>query len=262
MDAVSLEALQRLNMPVAEQRVVDRAGHANGSRLEALREAALGVGARGGLQSESAVINAALEQTKRNLDTVYDFTPLMIKGRVIPAVLTETRDIYTQGDASNLRLAGVAYKIDVQPRFSSRPPNWREYLTMNFGGGSLPSSVLLPRTPEEQEVWSQAVAVGWVQGIRQADEIFTSNRNRLNRDYVGMCRYHVLALKNMVTIPVVAEQAMPINTTGNSMSLDETLLRITTVPQFNKDMKGWSPLGSENDAASRNGDDQPVRSAK
>lgn len=262
MDAVSLEALQRLNMPISEQRVVDRSGHAEGSRLEALREAALGVGARGGLQAESEVINSALEKTKRNLDTVYDFTTLMIKGRVIPAVMTETRDIYTQGDAVNLRLAGVAYKIDAQPRFSSRPPNWREYLMMNYGTGTLPSSVLLPRTAEEQDVWSKAVADGWVQGIRQADEIFTSNRNRLNRDYVGMCRYHILALKNMVTIPVVAEQAMPINTSGNSMSLDETLLRITAMPEFNKDMKGWSPLGSENDGAARNGDDAHAKGAK
>ena len=249
MDAVSLEALQQLNLPVAEQRVIDKSGHVNGSRLEALREAALGVGARGGLQSESVVINAALELTKRNLDTVYDFTPLMIKGRVVPAVLTETRDIYTQGDNVNLRLAGVTYKIDSQPRFASRAPNWREYLTMNFDGGTLPSSVLLPRTPEEQEIWSKEVAAGWKQGIRQADEIFSTNRNRLNRDYVGMCRYHVLALKNMVTIPVVATQAMPINTTGNTMSIDETLLRITALPAFNKDLKGWLPLGSENDTA-------------
>lgn len=245
MDAISLEVLQKLNMPIAEQRVVDQSGRSNGSRLEALREAAFGVGARGGLQSQSAIINTALDKTKRNLDTIYDFTPLMIKGRVIPAVLTETRDIYTQGDAVSLRLAGRAYKIDAQPRFSSRPPNWREYLGMNYGGSTLPSTMLLPRTTDEQVVWQKKVAEGWGQGVIQANDIFQTNLNRLNRDYVGMCRYHILALKRMVTIPVVAEQSMPINTSGNTMSLDETLLRITALPAFNTDMSKWTSLGSE-----------------
>lgn len=245
MDAISLEALQRLNQPVAEQRVVEQSSRKNGFRLEALREAALGVGARGGLIAQGALINKTLQEVKRNLDVVYDFSPLMIKGRVIPPVLTETREIYTQGDAISLRLAGRSYKVEAQARFASRPPQWREYLSMEYGGVTMPSSTLLPRSAEEQEVWKMAVASGWTQGVKQANEIFELNLNRLNRDYAGMSRYHVLALKRMVTIPVVAEQNMPMNTSGNSMSLDETLLRITALPQFNTDMKDWAPLGGE-----------------
>lgn len=245
MDAITLEALQQLNQPVAEQRIVAQSTRRNGDRLEALREAALGVGARGGLIFEGGVINKSLDRVKRNLDTVYDFSPLMIKSRVIPPVLTEARDIYTQGDPATLRLAGRSYKVEAQARFASRPPQWREYLAMEYGGVTMPSPTLLPRSTEEQEVWRKAVADGWMQGVKQADEIFDTNLSRLNRDYVGMTRYHVLAIKGMVTIPVVAEQSMPINTTGNTMSLDETLLRITALPQFNADMKEWMPLGGE-----------------
>jgi len=245
VDAITLEALQKLNAPVMEQRAPAGDGRKTGDRYEAVRDAAFGVGARGGLVAETSVINAALEQMKRKMDTIYDFQPLMIQNRVIPPVLTTARDIYTQGDVVTLRLAGVSYNVESQAHFASRPPNWREYLMMEVGELAMPSAGLLPRTDEERNLWIKGVADGWVSGIKQADEMFDTNLNRLNRDYVGMTRYHVLALKNMVTIPVVAQQSMPINTSGNSMSLDETLLRITALPQFNTNMKGWSSLGGE-----------------
>lgn len=255
MDVGSLEALQNLNQPAYEQRVTEKSGEKAGSsfRLDALREAAVGVGARGGLVNQTKVVNRALDRIARNLDAIYDFTPLMIKGRVIPPVLTITKDVYTQGDATNLRLAGRSYKIEAQPRFSSRPPQWREYIYIDYGEAKLPSATLLPRSPEEQEVWRKAVNEGWQQGVEQANLIFNTNVNRLNRDYVGMVRYHVLAMKRMVTLPVVAEQNMPLNTSGNSMSVDETLLRITALPEFNADMRDWSPLMNEEDVIQKPG---------
>lgn len=248
MDAVSLEAIQNLNQSHYEQRVVS--GDKGGVRLDALREAALGLGARGGLKSQTRVINKALDQVKRNLDTVYDFAPLMIRGRVVPAVLTETREVYTQGGETKLRLAGRSYKVEAQARFSSRPPHWRDYLYVDYGDEDpMPSRSLLPRTGEEQEVWRKITTEGWTQGVEQANVNFQTNLNRLTRDYTGMVRYHVLALKRMVTMPVVAEQSMPINMSGNTMSLDETLLRITAMPEFNADMSDWTPLVAEVDPA-------------
>lgn len=249
---ISLEAIQNLTPPYYEQRVVD---NASGSvpRLEALREAALGAGARGGLVYQTDNINKVLEKVQRNLDTVYDFTPLMIRGRVSPPVLTETREVYSQGDGTNLRLAGRTYKVEVQAKFSSRPPQWRDYLYIVYGDDSTPSSKLMPVNSNEQKVWKATVADGWRQGVEQANMIFQTNLNRLHRDYAGMIRYHILALKRMVTMPVVAEQNMPINTSGDTMSVDETLLRITALPEFNSDMKDWTPLGGEVEQTQRPG---------
>lgn len=244
MDMMSLEALQNLNDSYYEQQA--KADQMQmGTRLDALREAAIGVGARGGLVHQTKIINQALDELKRKLDTIYDFAPLMIVGRVIPPVLTETRDVYTQGDGANLRLAGRTYKVEAQARFSSRPPNWRDYLYMSYSDDPMPSRILLPHNQDEQEIWKKAVVDGWAKGVHQANEIFTINLNRLNRDYIGMTRYRILALKRMVTMPVVAEQSMPINASGNTMSLDETLLRITALPSFNSDMRDWMPLSGE-----------------
>lgn len=249
---VSLEAIQNLTPPYYEQRVVE---NASGSvpRLDALREAALGAGARGGLIAQTSIINLALDKVQRNLDTVYDFSPLMIRGRVVPPVLTETREVYSQGDGANLRLAGRSYKVEAQARFGSRPPQWRDYLYVVYGDDPLPSAKLMPVNGKEQEVWKSSVTEGWKQGVEQANMIFQTNLNRLNRDYTGMVRYHILALKRMVTMPVVAEQNMPINRSGDTMSVDETLLRITALPEFNADMKEWTPLIGEVQQAQRMG---------
>jgi defect-in-organelle-trafficking protein DotC len=253
IDAVTLEALQNLNQPAAEQRVVSGSGSADlgNYRLDALRDAALGLGARGGLIARTAVINKVLAEQARKLDVIYDFSPLLIQGRVIPPVMTRVNDIYAQRGDQTIRIARTDWAIYAQARFSSRPPTWREYLMNDAGQLAPPSSVLYPKDESEHEIWQKAVAKGWANGIKQADETYQLNLNRLTRDYTGMTNYRVLALKHMVTLPIVASMDMPLNTTGKTMSLDETLLRLTVLPSFNTNMKDWEALGGEEDQLQR-----------
>ena len=113
-------------------------------------------------------------------------------------------------------------------------------------GELTPASLqLLPRDSNEQEIWRRAVAEGWQQGIRQADEIFEANSKRLERDYTGMIRYHKLALNNKITLPALAQSMLPINSKGDTMTVDEQLLRITRLPAFNTNMSQWEALGQE-----------------
>jgi len=247
---ISLEAIQNMNQPAYVQSAIKQNGEKASWRIAALRDAALGVGARAGLLYQTRLNNQALEKVARRLDTVYAFGALMIQGRVVPPVFTETKDNYTQGNNVTLRLGRQSYKVEFQARFSSRPPHWRDYLISPVGSTlAMSSDELLPRDSGEQEVWRKAAAEGWTQGVEQAGVIFETSMNRLNRDFVGMCRYHILALKNMVTMPIVAEQNMPINASGDSMNLDETLLRITALPEFNTDMKEWRSLTSRHQRA-------------
>lgn len=245
VDLATLEALQNLNQPAIEQRISEKGDDVRGTRLEALRNAALGVGARGALIARTKVINLALKKAERMLDTTYSFKDLMIEGRVIPAVLTESRDAYTQDGERTILLSGIKYNIESQVRFASRAPTWREYLYMEPGEMTMSSLQLLPRDSAEREIWRKAVSEGWADGTRQADEIFEANANRLNRDFIGMTRYRILAYKKQMTLPIVSEALMPINTTGNTMTVDEQLLRITSQPAFNTDMRKWDALGQE-----------------
>jgi len=251
MDAVSLEALQNLNQPVIEQRVAAGAGTGDGSlgnfRLDALREAATGVGARGGLLAETKLINGELKKNARQYDTIYNFAPLMIEGRVVPPVLTQTKDLYAQRGVDTIRLAKQDWTILAQAHFASRPPTWREYILAEPGTLAMPSNILLPKNDAEREIWRVAVAAGWEMGIKQADDAFKINRNRLVRDYRGMVNYHLLAARKMVTLPIVAQLNMPLNSTGQTMTMDETVLRLTAVPQFDTNMNNWQSLGEEVD---------------
>lgn len=249
VDAITLESLQSMNQPVIEQRAAAAAGSGSlgNFRLDALREAATGVGARGGLIAESKLINSVLKEHAREYDTVYNFAPLMIQGRVVPPVLTQTKDLYTQHGGDTIRIARQDWTILSQARFTSRPPSWREYILIEPGELAMPSNVLLPTNDAEREIWRLAVAAGWEMGVKQADDAFKINESRLLRDYRGMVNYHVLALKKMVTLPIVAQLDMPLKSSGETMSMDETVLRLTALPQFDTDMKKWQPLGNEVD---------------
>ncbi|WP_199030741.1 type IV secretory system conjugative DNA transfer family protein [Ralstonia sp. ASV6] len=248
-DAISLEALQQLSQPAIEQRAVAGAGGSDfgNFRLNALHDAAFGVGARGGLISESRLINDVLQSKARELDVIWDFAPLMIQGRVVPPVLNRVDDIYAQRGDRTIRIAKTDWAFQAQARLTSRPPSWREYLLQDPGTLAPPSAVLYPANSAEREIWQRAVAEGWQSGVKQADETYELNLNRLKRDYVGMKNYRVLAYNQMVTMPIVAQMDMPLNTTGDTMSVDETLLRMTTLPAFNTNMKDWQALGREDE---------------
>lgn len=248
--STSLSELQEMKRGSAESKV-ESANERGGIRLEALREAALGLGARGGLAYQAGIQNRALEIVARDLDTIYDFSTLMIAGRVIPAVMSKVVDLYKQDGANIVRLSGTQYRIEAQARFSSRPPIWREYLIQEFGPVTPPNSALLPRTLEEQDIWRRLVAEGWEQGVEQAKIMLTTNQARLNRDFTGMVLYHRLALDNVVTMPVVASSHMPVTGSGDVLGLDETLLRITEVPKFQRDAKKWQALTLEEDVMTR-----------
>lgn len=209
-------------------------------RLQAVYDTALGLGVNSGIAWQLAAIRKTITKQERNLDTVYNFNPLMIKGRVVPPVITETRDVYSQEGEQALRLSGAYYKIEKQAHFSSVPPNWRGYLdfpqpTIN----TVAITSLKPKDSDEEKIWESAVKDGWQQGIEQANIMFEHGLDQLNRDYTGMMRFHRFALKGMITLPAIASESINVTSTGQTMAVDETLLRLTTLPEFNSKMNAW-----------------------
>lgn len=239
MDAVTLEQLQNPASAYYSEAKAGFGGKNGGIRLNAVRDAAVGVGLRGGMKARSDEINDALKQVDRAMDVTYDFRPYVVQDRVLPPVIVESRDVYTQSGDSVLRLAGRSYRIESQARFVSRVPTWREYLVMKYEI-TMPSPALLPKTPEETEVWRRSVAEGWREGIEQADKVFDMNYDRLHRDYLGILRFHRLVASNMVTMPIIAQSSTPVSGDGNQMAVDEHLLRITLLPSFNLNSDNWT----------------------
>lgn len=240
MDAIATEvvALEQLQNPQSAYYAAAKTSATTGNiRLDAVRNAALAVGIRGGLKFRTAELVSALTKVTRQMDMVYNFTPYLIKGRVLPPVIVESRDIYTGSDMS-IRMAGRSYKIESQARFVSRPPTWKDYLVVNYDV-AMPSSALMPKDAIETVLWSKTVADGWQQGIEQANQAFEANFDRLDRDYIGVVRFHKLLKSNMISMPIIAKSETSISGDSSTMYVDEELLRITVLPSFNLKIFDW-----------------------
>ena len=242
MPPITLDEVQRLyDRPGYIESVKVEDGDVSKIRIQAVLNAATGVGVKAGLAWQLGNIDSVIKQRARDFDTIYDFGGLMIRGRVVPPVITETRDIYNQDGDHTLRLSGAYYRIERQARFSSVAPHWREYLS--FSRPKLDRSMLLtgllPRGSGEKRIWKAAMESGWRQGVEQANLMLRHGLDKMNRDFSGMIRFHTFVMQGKLTMPAIASESIPVVYDGQSMAVDETLLRITTLPEFNEKMSTW-----------------------
>jgi len=259
MPPMTLEQAQRLYEGPAYVQMVDEArGGASGAaaaalvaqqndarraRSQALLDTALGVGVKAGIAWQLDRIQRNVRANERALDTIYDFGDLMIQGRVVPPVIIKSTDLYNQDGDLTLRLSGAYYKIESQAKFSSIAPSWRGYLSFPQGGRSSSSfDMIKPQSSAEKRLWEQGVSDGWRQGIEQANIMLEHSMDRLNRDFIGMLQFHEFVLQGKISMPVIASESIPVINDGSTMTVDETLLRITTLSAFDGDMKKWIGL--------------------
>lgn len=182
-------------------------------------------------------INNVIQSDSRQLDAIYNFNALMIQGKVIPPVISEANDLYNQKGTDQIRLTKRVYNIEKQASFSSTAPNWRSYLNVNYEADafdkiSFMGGDLSPRNEVERRVWQKATVDGWNIGINEAGIALQQKLERLNRDYIGMIKFHLLAMQGRITMPAISSYNLYDKNTGVQWAIDETLLRIDTLPQF------------------------------
>jgi defect in organelle trafficking protein DotC len=211
-------------------------------RTEALKETALTLGAQSGLATRARAIGNDLEMEAKYLRNVFNFSALMLEHGLLPPVLVEANNTVSYDGPNTLRLSDKTYKIVAQAQFVTTPPNWRNYLWMEFASPEMPNKTLLPRTKEEQVIWKEYIAIGWEQGIEQANSIFQENLARLKRDYAGMLIYRQLLAKHMISKPYVATTKLGVTGDGNSIHINDQVLRITATPQLQTNSKEWQPV--------------------
>lgn len=231
-----------------------KAGKNSGAaaRTQAIRDTALSLGVKGGIVWQLDNIRVIINRRARDLDTIYDFGHLMIQDRVVPPVISEARDLYNQDGDLALRLSGAYYKIESQAKFSSVAPNWRQYLTfprlrIEY---SILTHTLKPRNDDERRLWRLAVADGWRQGVEQANLMLKNGMDRMNRDFTGMLRFHSFVLQGRIRMPAVASEQIAVTHRGETMAVDETLLRITDLSDFVTDTRNWTGVITQSPLAS------------
>jgi defect-in-organelle-trafficking protein DotC len=208
-------------------------------REMALKETALSLGAQSGLSWRADYINKSLAKQARSLDTIYDFNSLVLEHNVLPPVLLEGRNTLNLADAQNIRISDRTYKVFKQARFITTPPNWRQYLWMDYQKPEYPHVSLLPKNRQERTIWCYYVTKGWKQGIEQANNILEESISRIKEDFGGMILYRKLLAMNMVSPPYVSNTDLGVTGDASEIRIDDRVLRITALPALNVNSKEW-----------------------
>jgi len=201
-------------------------------RADALREAALSYGARGGLAYRTFEIQRKLAEYETSLNKVFDFTRLLItapSGLLIePPIISEAqRAVIVNGGGQEAAVADRVYRINRAARIVTAARNWRLYLERDWGRVDPPPGLLLPKDAEERKIWKQLIKEGWEAGVQQAEETFEADLDRLTNDFVGMVRYRELLAQGMVSPPYALAQDRGVTGGGSEMRIGDRGLMIT-----------------------------------
>ncbi len=215
-------------------------------RNDAIKEAAMSYGARGGLNWRTYFIRKEMETRARYLDKVFDFRQLLIaapSGLLIePPIISEAVDA-TAIDQGGLEaaVADRVYNIGRNAKIVSTARTWRAYLERQWGNVSPPPDILLPENAEEQAQWNTWFEEGWQAGVEQADEIFQADLNKLTSDYQGMVRYRSLLSQGMVSPPYALQVDRGVTGGGNAMRVGDRAVTITGLPALQTGTQEWQP---------------------
>lgn len=228
-------------------------------RKEAIKEAALSYGARGGLAARSYEIRQSLDHRASYLDRVFDFRQLLIAApsglQIEPPIISESLNaLLIEGDGQTAAVSDVIYNINQNVRIVSASRHWRQYLERGWGEVKEPPEILRPKNDEERILWRELVEKGWKEGATQADEVFEQDLARLLADFNGMVRYRKLLAQGMVSPPfaqqidrgvtgergeaTVGGRSQPVTST---LRIGDRAVVITGVPELLTGSQTWRP---------------------
>ncbi|WP_133130948.1 type IV secretion system DotC family protein [Legionella yabuuchiae] len=218
-------------------------------REMAIRETALSLGAQSGLAWRAKFIDEELVKETRNLDAIFDFNSLVLPHNILPPVLLEGRNTLNLADPGTIRISDRTYKVAKQARFITTPPNWRQYLWMDYKKPDYPNVTLLPKTKEERAVWIECVEKGWKNGVDQANVILEESLARIKEDFNGMILYRKLLAMNMISAPFVSHTDLGVTGDASEIHIDDRVLRIAALPALNTNSNEWRAAVTKDDNA-------------
>ncbi|HOO50618.1 MAG TPA: type IV secretory system conjugative DNA transfer family protein [Alphaproteobacteria bacterium] len=215
-------------------------------RKEALKEAALSYGARGGLAARSFEIRKELDTRADYLDKVFNFRQLLIAApsgfMIEPPIISESLNaLLIDGDGQSAAVSDAIYRIHENVKIVSSPRNWRTYLERGWGEVEEPPEILRPKNDEERMEWRNNVKIGWKEGYSQASEVFEEDLNRLASDFDGMVRYRKLLAQRMVSPPFAQQIDRGVTGEAQTMRIGDRAVVITGTPQLISGSQEWQP---------------------
>lgn len=215
-------------------------------RGDAIKEAALSFGARGGLAKRTWQIRKELETRERYLDKVFNFGQLLISAPsgflIEPPIVSEAMNaMIVDVGGQTAAVSDKIFNITRNARITSAPRTWRTYLEREWGEVIPPPDILTPRNAEERAIWKEHVDMGWKSGFEQADDIFAQDLARMTSDFEGMVRYRMLLSQGMISPPYALQVDRGVTGGGNEMRIGDRAVQITGVPQLVTGTDQWKP---------------------
>lgn len=201
-------------------------------RNDALREAALSYGARGGLASRTFEIQRRLAEHDASLTKVFNFSRVLIaapSGFLIePPIVSEAqRATLVNNGGQQAVVADRVYRINKAARIVTAARDWHLYLEREWGRVDAPPALLLPKDYDERKQWRELVTEGWNAGIAQAEETFESDLDRMTNDFIGMVRYRELLAQGMISSPYAMHEDRGVTGGGSEMRVGDRGVAIT-----------------------------------
>ena len=219
-------------------------------RLAAMKESAISLGAQHGYVSRLDGHKAYFE-THPEIFDIFDFDLIMRLAApgdeemyLLPPVIQRLDNVSAVSEsATRVRISGLVHVIKRPARLVLNPPDWRQYLIWDEEVAvQQPSKALLPKTAEEQAMWSRWVAEGWKWGVLTADDEMRFRIRRLGEDFNGMVRYMTLAFQGKVKRPFIASQHTPVVGGGTEMRENESVYEISIPAQLHPQASDWDPI--------------------
>lgn len=216
-------------------------GRPNQIRLDAIKEASAGLGARLALKKRITEINNELAIHGPEMDKIFNFGSVIIDGDVLPPVITEANNNFNQSGLDEVRVSDKIYKIERDARFVSVTPTWRDYFKSDAAATEveMPHMSMTPKSAEEKKVWDMWLLNGWNEGSEQANNMFKEGMSLLRRDYNGMLRYKSLYKQNVVSKPYIARTSMGVTGGGKQLNINDKVYRITDHSALNTEKDKW-----------------------
>ena len=215
-------------------------------RAQALHEAALSYGARGGLAYRTFEIQRRLAEYDTSLSKTFSFSRLLVtvpSGLLLePPVVSEAqRAVIVNAGGQAAAVADRIYRINRGARIVTASRNWRLYLERDWGRVDPPPGILLPKDADEREHWRQWVREGWSAGVQQAEETFEADLDRMTNDFIGMVRYRELLAQGMISAPYTLADDRGITGGGDEMRIGDRGVSITGQSVLIPRSGTWSP---------------------
>lgn len=205
-------------------------------------------GTQSGLYYRATQINEFIDRNKSKFSRIANFTPLLLaNGKVVPPIITESKNNTNNESPYTLRSVDRSYQIQEQAKVINTPLTWMEYLLITPPKAILPNESLLPLNDKEHEYWDAGVTRGWLYGLTQANSIYKENIRKMERDYIGMVRFHLMLSRGLITNPISSSVNLGVTGNDKDMNVNEVIFNIDRLPQFNKDAETWKALPEVDD---------------